>query len=200
MRPAASPSSAARPRATARAREEEEVGSRGRSHTRLRNPVLPAKAREVLAHPRALALPAADTDVDVIPLREHPAVAARHVRELEEEPAAVLLFVDDAVRNVAFEGNAVYAALVEADRPGSDAVRSVRAKQPICSNLVTGDRCSHAVVDEGDVLHAHAVAEISPGVGRPLGEVRVEPASLGHQNERLVGGALEARDGNRAPA
>src|SRR5205823_3376919 len=55
------------------------------AHARQRavvDPVLGAEPRQMLAQPRALALPAADADVDVIALGEDPAIAARDGSEL----------------------------------------------------------------------------------------------------------------------
>ena len=54
-------------------------------------PVRLADPAEVLAELRPLALPAADADVGVVALREHPRVPARDVGELEHEPLRVAL-------------------------------------------------------------------------------------------------------------
>ena len=89
----------------------------------------------MLPHPRPLALPAADSDVDVVALREDPAVAAGHVRELEAKAALVALAGDDAVGDVCFERDAIVAPVVKPGRAGADPVHAVGAKYRICSDF-----------------------------------------------------------------
>ena len=168
---------------------------------RLRDPVLTAEPREMLPQPRAFALPAADSDVDVVALGEHPAVAAGDVRKLEEEPAAVLVLLHDSVRDVAFQGNTVGSAAVEADRPGRGAVDSVCAKQPLCSDFVDRSRSrAHRRRAAARSSTRDAVAELCSRVGGLLGEERVEPAPLGHEDERLFGACARSELWKSSPS
>ena len=52
-------------------------------------PVGLARPREMVAQPRAFLLPGADADVDVVALREDPAVAAGNVGQLDDRAPAV---------------------------------------------------------------------------------------------------------------
>src|SRR6266542_3020189 len=71
-----------------------------------------AEPAEVLAQSRALALPAADADVDVVALGKDPRVAAGDDAELEHQPAAVAR----VERSVPLERDAV--AVVAREREG----------------------------------------------------------------------------------
>jgi hypothetical protein len=55
-------------------------------------------------------LPPADADVDVVALREHPAVAARNRAQLDRGEAVVLLVVNVGVGDVSFERDPVRVA------------------------------------------------------------------------------------------
>src|SRR5262249_18355674 len=131
-----------------------------------------AEPCEMLAQTGALGLPAADSQVDVVALREDPAVAAGYGAELEHEPARVPLGVDALVREVPLERSPVLAVGAQAERPRRDAVRAVRADDDLRG--VVGDPVL------AHLRHAHALAELGAGGDGLLDEVRVEPPTLGH--------------------
>src|SRR5581483_3333173 len=83
-------------------------------------------AAEVGLQPRPLARPRADADVDVVGLREHPAVAAGDRAELEERAAAEA-GAESAVGDVALIGDAAQDPVAEPERAGGGAVRAVGA-------------------------------------------------------------------------
>ncbi len=66
-----------------------------------------ADSRKVLAQVRPLRLPRAHADVHVVPLREHPAVAARNVGELDHRAPRISVVCDARVRDVPLESDAV---------------------------------------------------------------------------------------------
>src|SRR5215211_626439 len=154
----------------------------------LGNPVLAAHAREMRAEPRPLAQPAADADVDVVTLREHPGVAARDRAELDQRAATEASRFDRLVRHVALECDRVVMTAAEADRPRGDSVHSVRADQRRGAHR-------HAVDGEAsvgrDVADLRPLAEIGAGLRGLLGEERVETPPLRHEQERSLAAPLE---------
>src|SRR5205085_7239128 len=86
-----------------------------------------ADAREVLADARPLLLPRADAHVDVVALREHPAVAAGDVGELDHRAARIALAVERVVADVPLVRHAVDDRAAEPERLRRRAVRAVRA-------------------------------------------------------------------------
>src|SRR5262249_58903691 len=91
-----------------------------------------AELGEVLAQPRPLRLPAADADVDVVALREDPAVAAGDRAQLDVGEPAVLL----AKGGVAFEGDTVRDRPAEPERLRGRPVRAVRADDELRVDLL----------------------------------------------------------------
>src|SRR5581483_9189485 len=124
--------------------------------------------------PRSLRLVAADADVDVVALREDPAVTAANDRDLEEHPAGEALLP----RVVRLERDAVDDPLREAELLSRGAVAAVRADHD--------PRVELARVD------GHALAHLGARVGGPLEEEVVEPLPLRHVRERGVGASREA--------
>src|SRR5919201_5084650 len=86
-----------------------------------------AEAAQLLAPARPSALPASDADVDVLGLREDPAVAAGDGTELEQRTATKARAGDRRVPSVALVGDAVAATVCEAERPRRHAVDAVGA-------------------------------------------------------------------------
>ena len=71
-------------------------------------------ASEVLAETWSLLLPRADSDVDVVTLREHPPVTAGDVGELDHRAPRIALAVDSAVRDIPFESDTAHDVVAEA--------------------------------------------------------------------------------------
>ena len=128
-RPAASPTSSARPRTGRLAGPaHRQAVTRGPIRAARRGSPSPRhEAREVLAQPRPLRCPAADADVDVVALREDPAVAAGQPSRARPRlfrasgPPARLQ------RDVALERDAVHVRVAEAESPHRQAVDAVGA-------------------------------------------------------------------------
>ncbi len=158
----------------------------------LRDRVLAAEAGEMLAHSRSFPLPTADSHVDVIALREDPAVAAGHVRELEAEPAPVPLAGDDSVGHVRLERDAVVAPAVEAGRSCGQTVDAVGSEGCTCSNFRPVQARFDPGVRELELCDLDPVTEVGPRRCGLVGEEGVEPAPLRHQHERLPRVPLEA--------
>src|SRR6266540_2839840 len=87
--------------------------------------VLLAEATQVAAQLRSLEVPTADTEVDVVALREDPAIPARNDGELEHHPPSVAPPGDRAVAKVSLERDAVGDLAGEPEHPSGDAVRAV---------------------------------------------------------------------------
>src|SRR6266542_2630337 len=141
-----------------------------------------AEPAEVLAQSRALALPAADADVDVVALGEDPRVAAGDDSELEHQPAAVAR----VERCVALEAHAVSVVAGDAERAGGEAVDAVGTDDHACGDPLAVD--ADVPVVEPDL---HTVAKLCAGILRLTNEELVQPATLRHEAERLVARALE---------
>ena len=135
--------------------------------------MLAAEPLEPCAQPRALREPAADAHVDVVALREDPAVAARHRAELEHGAAAVALV---RIRRVRLERDAALEARgqLRAVRPGGEQ-DDVRL-EPLAAR---DDR------PPVDPLDADALAQLGPALDRLLDQVPVEPQPLRHRDQRL---------------
>ena len=150
-----------------------------------------AEVAQAGAQGRTHVLPAPDADVDVVPLREDPAVAAGHGAELDQREAAVPLLVDRAVRHVAFERDADRRLAAQPQRARRQPVRAVGADDYVGLDGTAVDDGSGAAfvpLDGGDL---HAVAEVGPRGGSLLGQEVIEASPLGHQDQRLAAAALE---------
>src|SRR4051794_29680609 len=141
-----------------------------------------AEVGEMHAEPRAFRSPPADADVDVIALREDPAVTAWQRGELEHQSAAPLAFRQAVVRKVALERDAVHDSAAEPERLRRDAVRSVGADDCVDADRLAVDPKLPLRLD----VDAHAVPERHTGRGRLLDEKCIEPAPLCHQAEHLL--------------
>ena len=140
----------------------------------------------MLAQPRAFALPAPDADVDVIALREHPAVPARNVGQLEAEQAAILVLGTTPYGTFASSATPC-SRPSSSPRRGGDAVRPVgeqaRAlRRPASRRPAPGRRRRRA---RGRVTLTPSRKSV-PARDGLLDEVGVEPLALGHEDERLV--------------
>src|SRR5258705_9023389 len=141
--------------------------------------VVLAEHTEVASQLRTFVAPAADADVDVIALREDPAVAAGHGAELEHERPVPPGRRKLLIRKIALEGDAVDDPAAKAERSSGDPVRAVGADQ-------RGD-LDRLPVDTQVALGADrdvdAVAKLGAGGDGLFDEERVEPSSLRHQTE-----------------
>src|SRR5262249_47972923 len=96
-----------------------------------RDPVVLAEELEMGTETRALAPPAAGTHVDVVALREDPAVTARKGRKLEHEHSAPAVRREPLVGEVALQRDAVDDPAAEVERLRGDAIRAVCADDGI---------------------------------------------------------------------
>ena len=155
------------------------VGERGRiKAVRARQPV------EVGAESRALGRPASDTEVGVVSLREHPAVPSGHDAELHPGGVSIRLGIERPPRDVPLERDAADDPMAEPDRAGDDAVRSVGSDEVVGAHGRAVDPCVDAFVVGHEILDAYAVPKVRSQCGSLFGEVEVEPAALGHPDER----------------
>ena len=95
------------------------------------DPVGARESREMVAQVRAFPVPAADTEVRVLALREQPAVAAVRLAELDHGRRGVALAVEVLPADVALERDAAHDAVLEPDRLRDDAVCPVRADERV---------------------------------------------------------------------
>ena len=128
----------------------------------------------------------------MVALREQPAVAAVRLAELDDGRRRVALAVEVLPADVALERDAAHDAVLEPDRLRDDAVRAVRADERVRDDV----RLPHLRRDpfgaDLEPVDAGVVPERRAGSCCLLREVRVEPPPLGHQDQRLGRGALEA--------
>ena len=139
------------------------------------------------AQARPFRPPAADPDVDVVSLREDPAVPPGHGCELEHEHPAPPVLRQPLVGQVSLERDAVDDRAAEADRLRGDPVRAVRADDRVDLDRLTVDP-DLPVRFDGD---ADAVPKRRPGVDGPMDEELVEQPALRHQAEHLIRGAFD---------
>ena len=151
-----------------------------------------AKPAQMLAEARALALVAADADVDVVALRKDPAVATGDDRKLEHHRPGVARLV----REVRFERDAVHDLAAEPELAGGDAVAAVGADDDACRDLGPVNR---------QPVRAHVrdldpVAHVGTGLCSLLQEEVVEPDKLDRSDleEKLRGCEQEAERADEA--
>ena len=149
--------------------------------------VVLAKNTQVTAQMRTFAAPAADADVDVVALREDPAVAAGHSAELEHEHPVQPSQRKLLVRKVALERHAVDDPTAQAERSCGDPVRAVGADHRADLDRLSVDTQLGRGVDGG----VHALAKLDPCGDCLLDQKRVEPAALCHQAEHARRFALD---------
>src|SRR5688572_19562333 len=94
-----------------------------------RDAVLPAELLEMASQRRALALPAAHTDVHVIALREHPAVAPGDRAELEDGASPIPVLADRLERHVALERDGEHVVVAEPEPVANLSVDPVRTDE-----------------------------------------------------------------------
>ena len=143
----------------------------------------PAEPLEVRAQRGPLPLPPADAEVEMITLREHPAVAARDRPELEDRRAGMAL-PRHRIREVALERDPVRGLRPDRETLRGDSVGPVGADQQAGAHAIGAERDGDPAgidVEPGDT---NAVAEIRPRCRGALGEQRVEPPALRHQDQR----------------
>jgi hypothetical protein len=156
------------------------VGDRGRIDS-----VSMRKAVQMPAQVRPFRQPAPYSEVRMIALRKHPAVAAGHDAELDPGRFGVRGAFEGAPRDVALERYAADDALAEPGRPRDDTVGPVGTDEEARTDEVRADACGHAGVTDLDVAHGDSVAELRPGGRRLLGKMEVEPSPLRHLDERI---------------
>ena len=151
-----------------------------------------AEGAKLAAEARALVLPAADADVDVVALREDPAVAAFESPELEQHAALHVEVRCQLERHVALERHADGRVAAEGERPRARPVGAVRTDdegRPHLSAAHVG--CGAARVgDDGGHLAAERERRAG-GLGR-LDEVVVEADPLRHVCDRMLRRARHA--------
>ena len=83
-------------------------------------------------------------------------------------------------------------AVEKTERANGEAVDAVGSDHHLRARGGSVEANGGAAVRELERGRAHAVAELGARLDRLLGQMRVEPAALGHQHERPVAAALEA--------
>ena len=146
-------------------------------------------APEVLAETWSLLLPRADSDVDVVTLREHPPVTAGDVGELDHRAPRIALAFNSAIRDISFESDTADDVVAELERTRADAVGAVCADHHA--------RLDRLPADPGLVpqIDANALAHGDAGLAGRVEQEGVEPPSLCHPDHRglrvpLDGGAV----------
>ena len=144
----------------------------------------------MLPQARPFRLPAADADVHVVALRKHPGVAARDGSEIDDRKPSPAFFARVYIRDVPLESDAE-PLRCESQRPRGDAVDAVRADHDRRAGGGSVEADDPAVVVLLERGHPLPVAEVGAGGRRLLGQVRVEPPTLRHQDERPLPAPLE---------
>ena len=137
-----------------------------------------ADAREMLPQPRPLLRPRPHADVHVVTLREHPAVTAGNVGELDDGAMPVAIDPQLTVGHVALERDPVDDRTAERQRLRSLSVRPVRSDDHVGRNPLTGHRDSTVVRD------LHAFAYLGARGTSSIQQECVEPTPLRHPDHR----------------
>ena len=151
-----------------------------------------AQPRQVFADPGAFSRPAPDADVDVVALREEPAVAARYDTELDQREIAGRGRIEVSVGRVTLECDAAMNVERNARETSGGAVRAVRSDEHIRPDTVAADGRHHAVRSHRQGSGRDPVSKIGARSHRLLGEEGIEPPPLRHPDERHPVSPLEA--------
>ena len=177
--PAASPTSSARSPRSASPAAAAAAGGRAGPRARRVDRRAQRRRAQVLADPRPLVLPRADADVHVVALREHPAVAARDVRELDDRAPRVPLARDGRRRRS------------PRTRRRGGSRRRARARfavvpfAPSAPTIDVGvDRLAVERASCRRCVDACALAHLHPAPACRVEEERVEPPPLRHPHHR----------------
>ena len=155
------------------------------------DPVCTGEPVEMSAKPRAFRHPAPHADVPMVAFREHPPVTARDNPELDPRSPAVGARIEVLPGRVPLERDAANDPVAEAGRLGDDPVRAVRADHIRGRDLRTSyERCRSLTVERKPV-DTRSVPEVGSGGRRLFGEMGVEKAPLGHQDERRIASSGE---------
>jgi hypothetical protein len=139
------------------------------------NAVCLTGAREVLAQAWPFGLPGAHADIDVVPLREHPAVPAGDIRQLDHRAPVVAVARDAPIGDVALESDAVDDPGTEAESARARAVRTVGTNNDVGAAEVSG----------------RTLADLDPSLSRRVQEECIEPPSLSHGDHRSASPPLD---------
>ncbi len=120
----------------------------------------------------------------MVAFREHPPVAARHDAELDHGRSLVPLATERGPGDVPFQRDAVDDSGAQTRGARRDAVGTVSTDEHVRCHGLTADPCRDAVAPELDVAHPRSEADVRSRGCRLLGEVRVEPTPLRHEDER----------------
>lgn len=158
--------------------------------------IKPAVLREPGAQGGANGGPAADADVEVVALREDPAVAAGNAPEVEGDESLPFTSERGAAgaveRVVGLERDRMLAGGGKAEGARGGAVHAVGADQDARLVHVGAGADDGARAADLDVADAVGIAEVGTSSGGVLGEEGIEAGALGHAGEDVGAGAVEA--------
>ena len=142
---------------------------------------------------RPLAAPAADAEVGVVALREHPAVSAGHDRELDHR--GPLEVARPSASSGTFPSSAT-PRTIPSPRPNDRATMPFAPSAPTTTSARTASPPTRAVTPSPSTsiaLDARALAELGARRGGLLGEEGVQAPALRHPDQRLVVAPRERR-------
>ena len=137
------------------------------------------------AQQRPFAHPPTDTEVRMVTLGKHPAVTAGHHAELDPRRRVIRLSRERLPAHVPLERDPAHDPTAEPRVPRDDAVRAVGPDEICSTHQRPANPRGDAAVSDLELVDVDAVAEVRPGGRCLLREVQVEPASLGHHDERI---------------
>ena len=147
---------------------------------------------------RAFALPAAHADVDVVALREHPAVTPGDRAELEDGASPIPVLADRLERHVALQRDGEHVVAAEPEPVANSSVDAVRADEHAALDTPAVDAQRDAGLPDLDVRHLHAVTDVRAGGDGLLEQMLVEADALRHLDQRPLAVPFEAHPVRRA--
>ena len=159
---------------------------------RLRDAVLPTQLEQVAAQTGPFPLPAADADVDVVSLGEHPAVAAGDRAELEDGTPSIPSLDDRLARDVPLERDGEHVVAAEPEAVTHAPVDAVRADEHAALDAAAVHADRDGRPGGLDVGHLHAVTHVGARGSSLLEEVLVETDALRHLDQRSLAETFEA--------
>ena len=128
----------------------------------------------------------------MISLGEEPAVATGRGTDLDDGGGRKPPLVEQRPGDIPLERDPTLYSSVQSGRLRDDAVRAVGSDEEVGLDALAADGGRDAVLADRDLLDPRTVQEARAGGHRLLRKVCVEPAPLGHQDQRFRARAAKA--------
>jgi hypothetical protein len=150
-----------------------------------------AEAAQVSSEPLPFLRPTPDSDVDVIRLREYPAVPTGDRSKLDQDRILETDRAGGASREIALQGEAHRTITAQAQHLRGDAVGTVSTDDERRRDPISTDRHHDSLIVDVDASDTTTVTEIDARRSRLDNQMVIEPSALSHVGDRLAAAAMD---------